>query len=206
MEMTIYSIDGKEKGTTVLPSVFETKIVPVLLHEVVTGHLANQRAGTHSTKTRGEVSGGGRKPWKEKGTGNARSGSNRSPLWRKGGIIFGPRPHGYRQNLSQQKRVQSLCMALTAKAQGGNIVLVDDISFAEPKTTHISSLIKLLKLQGASILLVVDAISDTLKRASRNYPLLVIEEARNLNAYQVMWANKLVMTTKALELVSHKGQ
>ncbi|MCX5778564.1 MAG: 50S ribosomal protein L4 [Elusimicrobia bacterium] len=206
MEMKIYSIDGKEKGTAVLPPVFETKIIPVLLHEVVTGHLANQRAGTHSTKTRGDVSGGGAKPYKQKGTGGARRGTNRSPLTRGGGIIFGPHPHGYTQNISQQKRVQSLCMALSAKAQGGNVVLLDELTLAAPKTKHIASLIQSLKLKGSSILLVVDVLSDTLKRASRNYPLLAIEEARNLNAYQVMWANKLVLTTKALELVSHKGQ
>jgi large subunit ribosomal protein L4 len=206
MEMKIYSMDGKEKGSAVLPPVFETKVIPVLLHEVVTGYLANQRAGTHSTKTRGDVRGGGAKPYKQKGTGNARRGTSRTPLTRGGGIIFGPHPHGYTQNISQQKRVQSLCMALTVKAQGGNVVLIDDVTLAEPKTKNISALVKSLKLNGSSILLVVEALSDTLKRASRNYPLLVIEEARNLNAYQVMWANKLVLTTKALELVSHKGQ
>lgn len=206
METILYTVDGKQKGTVSLPPVFDTKISSALLHEVVTGLLANQRAGTHATKTRGEVSGGGRKPWKEKGTGNARSGSNRSPLWRKGGIIFGPRPHGYYQNISQQKRVQSLCMALTAKAQGGNVVVIDDVVLSEPKTKQIAALVKSLKLNGSSILLVVDTATDALKRACRNYPLLVLEEARNLNTYQVMWANKLVLTAKALEHVSHKGQ
>lgn len=206
METTIYNVEGKQKGVAVLPPVFDTKIVPSLLHEVITGHLANQRAGTHATKTRGEVSGGGRKPWKQKGTGNARSGSNRSPLWRKGGIIFGPRPHSYRQNISQQKRSRSLSMSLAAKAQSDNLVIIDDVTLAEPKTKHIASLMSSLKLENMSILLVVDSMSEMLKRASRNYPLLVIEEARNLNAYQVMWANKLVMTSKALEQVSSKGQ
>jgi large subunit ribosomal protein L4 len=199
METTVYTLDGKEKGKVSLPGNFETKVSAALMHEVITAYQANQRAGTHSTKTRGEVSGGGRKPWKEKGTGNARSGSNRSPLWRKGGIIFGPKPHGYYQNISQQKRKLALFMALSEKAKSGDIIVVDQIAVNEPKTKEIATILKNLKLEGMNILVADGKIDPKFKMAGRNIPGLIMTEARNLNSYTIMWAQKVVFTAAALE-------
>ena len=190
METTIYTVQGKEKGKISLPGIFETKVSSALLHEVVNGYMANQRSGTHSTKTRAEVSGGGRKPWKEKGTGNARAGSNRSPLWRKGGIIFGPKPRDYSRNVPQQKRQLSLKMALSVKASSNDIMVVDSFAVAEPKTKKLAELLKNLKLNDMSVLIVVEKIDANLKVASRNL--------------QDLWAKKTVFTSSAIELLNNK--
>ncbi|OGS37133.1 MAG: 50S ribosomal protein L4 [Elusimicrobia bacterium RIFOXYB2_FULL_49_7] len=199
METTVYNVQGKESGKVELPALFETKVSAALLHEVVTGYLANQRQGTHKTKSRGEVSGGGHKPWREKGTGNARAGSTRSPLWRKGGIIFGPRPRDYYQRLPQQKRELSLHMALTERMKEGSFIVVDSVAVKEPKTKNMAEILKNLKVQNNSLLLVLDKADAALKRASKNIPELVIAEVKNLNAYQVLWAKKIVCTVAAIE-------
>jgi large subunit ribosomal protein L4 len=199
METTVYNLQGQETGKINLPAIFETKVSPALLHEVVTGYLANQRAGTHSTKTRAEVSGGSKKPWKQKGTGNARAGSIRSPLWRKGGIAFGPKPRDYSQGLTQQKRRRSLEMALTIKAQENSILVVDGVAVSEPKTKKMVEILKNLKVGSGNVLLVVDKIEKNLKIASRNIEGLVIIESNNLNAYQVLWAKKIVLTQATVE-------
>src|SRR4051812_6586091 len=126
MEASLISKTGESKGKTELPaSVFGLEGSKRVLHEVITAYQANQRRGTSNTKTRGEVSGGGRKPWKQKGTGNARSGSNRSPLWRKGGIIFGPHPRSYRIDVGGEKRRFALSTALTLKAQDQALVVLE---------------------------------------------------------------------------------
>jgi large subunit ribosomal protein L4 len=109
MDTIVYNVEGKEKGKYVLPAFFDTEVKPAVLHEVTTGYLANLRSGTHATKTRGEVSFSGAKPWKQKGTGNARAGQKNSPLWRKGGIVFGPQPRDYYQKMSKQKRKIACC-------------------------------------------------------------------------------------------------
>lgn len=199
METTVYNLQGQEKGKINLPPVFETEISPALLHEVVNGYLANKRSGTHSTKTRGEVSGGGKKPWKEKGTGNARAGSIRSPLWRKGGIMFGPKPRDYSQRLPQQKRRRSLQMALALKAKENNIVIVDGMAVSEPKTKKMAEILKSLKVGKNNIVLAVEKADKNLTIASRNIPGLVVVEAKSLNAYQVLWAKKIILTQGAVE-------
>lgn len=206
METSILNAQGQEKGKLTLPAVFETKVSPALLHEVSTAFLANQRSGTHSTKTRGEVSGGGKKPWRQKGTGNARSGSNRSPLWRKGGIIFGPKPHGYYSGVPQQKRQNALKMALSSKAASGDLIVMDGITVADQKTKHVAEMLKKLKIDGQNILLVVDKIEKNLKLAGRNIPGLVIMGVNNINSYQVLWAKKLVMTSAAIEKLKGAGK
>jgi large subunit ribosomal protein L4 len=163
------------------------------------GYLANQRSGTHSTKTRGEVSGGGAKPWKQKGTGNARAGSNRSPLWRKGGIIFGPRPKDYSHRISKQKRNLALKMALSTKLHLNGIVVLDSFKIEEVKTKKVVEILKNLKINGSKVLLVVEKAEEKLRLASRNIPDLVIIEAKNMNAYEVMWADKIIFTEDAIE-------
>jgi large subunit ribosomal protein L4 len=138
-----------------------------LIHEVVTAYLANQRRGTHSTKTRGEVSGGGLKPWKQKHTGNARAGSIRSPLWRHGGITFGPKPRSYVQAVPPAKRRLALRAVLSSFAADGKLTVVDQFSVAEPKTKHVAAMVAALKL-GPKSIVVVDDITPVLDRAARN--------------------------------------
>ena len=199
MQMPILTISGKEKGKIELPQVFDTKISPTLLHEIVVGHLSNQRSGTHFTKTRGEVSGGGAKPWKQKGTGNARAGSNRSPLWRKGGIIFGPRPRDYYQNISQQKRKLSVKMVLSSKLKSGDIIVLDEMKLEEAKTKKMAEILKNLKVNGKKALFVVEKSDEKLKRAMRNLPNVALKEVRNISAYELLWAHKIVFTSGAIE-------
>lgn len=204
METTSYDLKGQETGKVTLPGLFEIRVSPALLHEVVTGFLANQRSGTAKTKTRGEVSGGGSKPWKQKGTGNARSGSNRSPLWRKGGIIFGPRPRSYFQNIPQQKRRLSLEMALASKAKEGNLLIVDGFTVSEPKTKKVTEILRNLKLENKKVLVVTDKFDTPVKTASRNIPGLVLAPAASINAYLVLWAEKVVLTRSGLDVLGKK--
>ena len=204
METTIYNVQGKEVGKINLPEIFETKVSRPLLHEVVTGFLANQRAGTHSTKTRGEVSGGGAKPYKQKGTGNARRGTNRSPLTRKGGIIFGPRPHTYKQDISQSKRTIALNMALSIKMKDGNVIIIDELTIDQPKTKKVTEIIKSLKVGNKNVLFVADKIEKNIKTASSNIQGLELEQAASLNTYQVMRARKLVLTSKAVDKLMNR--
>lgn len=204
--MNVLNLQGKETGKMDMPEVFGTKVSQTLLHEVATAYLANQRSGTASTKSRGEVSGGGKKPWKQKGTGNARSGSNRSPLWRKGGIAFGPKPHGYRHDISQQKRQAALKMALSIKAANGDIVVIDNLTISEPKTKKVVEILSTLKLGRKNILIVNDKIEKNLKLASKNIQDLVLSNAKDLNMYEVMWAKKIVLTQEAVKQIGEIGK
>jgi large subunit ribosomal protein L4 len=205
METTVYNVQGKEVGKMDLPSLFETKVSQSLLHEVVTGYLANQRSGTHSTKTRGEVSGGGCKPYKQKGTGNARRGSNRSPLMRKGGIIFGPTPHGYRHDISQSKRSLALWMALSAKTKEGSLIVVDDLVIEEPKTKKIIEILKNLKAENGNVLFVAEKINPKVKIAASNVQGLLLEQAASLNTYEVLWSKRIVITSGAIEKLKNRS-
>ncbi|MCX5781998.1 MAG: 50S ribosomal protein L4 [Elusimicrobia bacterium] len=199
MDITLYNMSGKEKGKIELPPVFDTKVSPTLLHEVIVGYLSNQRSGTHSTKTRGEVSGGGVKPWKQKGTGNARAGSIRSPLWRKGGITFGPKPRDYSQRVPKQKKRVTLNMALASKFKDGNIIVVDDIKIEEAKTKKVAEILKNLKIENNKVLLVGEKNEEKLKLATKNLPNFILSEVKNMNAYETMWADKIIFTANAIE-------
>ncbi len=199
MDTTLFNRAGKEKGKIELPAVFDTKISPTLLHEVIVGYLSNQRAGTHSTKTRGEVSGGGVKPWKQKGTGNARAGSIRSPLWRKGGIAFGPKPRDYSQRVPKQKKHVTLNMAIASKFKDGNIIVVDDIKIEEAKTKKVAAILKNLKIENNKVLLVGEKNERKLKLATKNIPNFILSEVKNMNAYETLWAEKVVFTSAAIE-------
>jgi large subunit ribosomal protein L4 len=201
MDATLYNDKGQEQGKVELPALFETKISNVLLHETVTAYLNNQRAGTHKTKSRGEVSFSGAKPWRQKGTGNARAGQRNSPLWRKGGIIFGPKPRDYYTKVSKQKKHLSLNMAFASQLQNGNIVFIDSIRINEPKTKKVLEIIKNLKIDRKKIVFAIEP-DSVFKLAARNIDNVVIESIKNINAYQVLWANKLIITSDALKTLS----
>ncbi|MDR2811953.1 MAG: 50S ribosomal protein L4, partial [Endomicrobium sp.] len=174
-----------------------------LLHEITTAYLNNQRAGTHKTKTRGEVSFSGAKPWKQKGTGNARAGQRNSPLWRKGGIIFGPQYRDYYTKMSKQKRKLSLSMALSAQLQNGNVIVLDSVNLDEARTKKIAELLKNLKLEGKKVVFAVSHDAD-FRLAARNIKNVVVENVKNINAYQVLWANKLVLTVEAVDSIKER--
>jgi large subunit ribosomal protein L4 len=204
MDTIVYNVEGKEKGRYELPGFFNTEVKTALLHEVTTGYLANLRSGTHATKTRGEVSFSGAKPWKQKGTGNARAGQKNSPLWRKGGIVFGPQPRDYYQKMSKQKRKVALNMAYSVVAKENNLVLVDLIKIDEAKTKKVAELLKNLKVDGKKVIIALPKKDDNIKIAAKNIKNVVVEYIKNLNAYQVLWADKVVTTPEAIDSIKEK--
>lgn len=199
MQAQLLNVKGEEAGSVDLKeAVFGHKPSREFLHEFVTVYLANQRRGTAHTKTRSEVSGGGKKPWKQKHTGRARAGSIRSPLWRHGGITFGPRGTRRRLELPRQKAKAALAQALAARLADGGIVFVEGLSLPEPKTKALAAILAALKCEGR-VMLVLDGPDRNLSVAGSNIPGLRIRLASDLNAYEVLGCRKLVMTRPALE-------
>jgi len=206
IEVELLDTKGQSAGKIRLPeALFGLKPRAGLLHEAVTAHLANRRRGTANTKTRSEVSGGGRKPWKQKHTGRARAGSIRSPLWRKGGVVFGPRPRSYRQALPTAKVRLALGQALSARRAEGKLKLVESFEPSRPKTGEVAALARALGLERGG-LVVLDAVSAGLARAARNLAGVRLGRAADLNAYQVLAARQLVLTRKGLEALSGRAR
>ena len=198
LQIDVMNAKGEKIETLDLAAaIFEAKGSKSVVHEVVNAVLANKRRGTHSTKTRGEVSGGGVKPWKQKGTGNARSGSNRSPLWRHGGIIFGPKPRSYFQGIPLAKRQQALRLVLTDYVKAGKLTVIDSVPLTETKTKFFSEWTAQLKLPNRSIV-VVEEMTENLDRATRNLEGVRFCRAKDLNSASAMLAHQLVVTKGAL--------
>ena len=175
-----------------------------LLHEVVRSQLAGRRAGTVGTKTKGFVSGGGKKPWKQKGTGRARAGSIRSPLWAGGGTIFGPQPRDYTYRLPKTARRAALRDALASRHAAGNLVVVDALSLPEAKTKHMAECLRGLELEGATVLIVLATPDDAVERAARNLRGVKVLLARGLNVYDVLAHARLLVTRAALEELARR--
>ncbi len=205
MKVPVWNQEGEVVGEMELPPVFETRVNPDLLHQVVTMYLANRRVGTASTLTRGEVRGGGRKPWPQKGTGRARQGSIRAPHWRKGGIVFGPQPRDYRFAVPKKARRLALFGALTEKAETGNIRVLERLSFPEPRTKRMRSLLEKLGVDGSSDLVVVPAPDPVIYKSARNLPGVSTQVARDLNAYDVLRHRVLVLTREAVSFLATLG-
>lgn len=199
METKVLDIKGKEQGTCVLPeSLFAVKPNPTFLHEVITAFLANQRSGTADVKTRSEVSGTGKKPWKQKGTGRARQGSLRSPHFRHGGVAFGPTPHSYRQDLPAAKRRAGLAQALSSKYSEGSIIILDTLPVKEPKTQAFVEILNVLEA-GRKPLLLANYSDQNTKLASRNITGLLHMQAEDINAYVVLNSSKIILTKETLQ-------
>ena len=181
-----------------LPEViFGAPVKPHLLHEVVRMQLANRRQGTADTKGRSDVSGGGKKPWKQKGTGRARAGSTRSPLWRHGGTIFGPHPRSYAFEVPKAVRRQALLAALTTKAQAGAIRLLESVSLEKPSTKQMLSMLQAVGVQGKA-LVVLPARDEIVEKSARNLPEVRVLTVRGLNVYDVLKADTLVLTPEGV--------
>ncbi|MDD2772644.1 MAG: 50S ribosomal protein L4 [Elusimicrobiales bacterium] len=210
METAVLNIKGETIGKCELPeTLFGHKPEPHFLYEVVTAHLANLRAGNASSKTRSEISGGGKKPWKQKHTGRSRQGSTRSPLWRKGGVVFGPRPHSFRREMPQAKRRLALAQALSAKFAEGGMVIVDKFDIAQPKTKELVAVLRSFTA-GRKPLLVSMRENKNVETASRNIRGVSNARPSELNAYDVLNSSKVIMTRAALDnlggLWSGKGE
>ncbi len=201
METKVLDIKGKEQGTIALPeSLFAVKPNPTFLHEVVTAFLANQRSGTADVKTRSEVSGTGKKPWKQKGTGRARQGSLRAPQFRHGGVAFGPTPHSFRQELPVAKRRAAVAQSLSAKFAEGNIVVLDSLTLKEPKTKDFAAVLDVLSAGRKP--LVLANIDETTRLASRNVTGLTQMAPQDANAYAVLNSSKVILTKEAVETLA----
>ena len=201
MEANIYNIKGEKIGSTNLPeNIFNAKINVPLMHEVVTWYLANWRQGTHSAKTRAEVSGSGKKPWKQKGTGRARAGSIRSPLWRHGGVIFAKKPREFSYSMPKKKVHLALLSALSSKAKDGSIMVLDELKIDTPKTKNVAEIIKNLKLKKKVLL--VSKRDKTLNMASRNIANLFLHDVTDLTTYDVLNSDKILFTKESLDRCS----
>ena len=172
-----------------------------LLYEAVRSHMATRRAGTASTKTRAFVSGGGKKPWRQKGTGRARAGSTRSPLWAGGAVIFGPQPRDYSYRLPKSARQAALRAALAARHGAGALVVVDRVALPEAKTKRMREWLQGLDLGDTSVLLVLAERDPAVERAARNLPHVKVLLACGLNVYDVLGHHHLVVTRPALEQI-----
>ncbi len=194
LEVEVKNLKNEKAGMLVLnDSVFGLRPALPLLHEAVVMQLASMRQGTAATKTRGLVSGSGKKPWKQKGTGRARAGSSRSPVWRGGGIVFGPHPRPYGYAMPQKKSRKALHMALSEKVHGGSLIVLEAIEFEEVKTKLVARLLKELKLDG-KVLMVTSKEDGALMRMVRNLPHVQILDIRRLNVYDILHAKWLVIT------------
>ena len=196
---------GKKVGDRDLPDeLFDAKVNVPLMHQVVIAGLASLRAGTHSTKTRGEVRGGGRKPWRQKGTGRARQGSTRAPHWSGGGVAHGPKPRNYDQRTPKKMKAAALRSALTDAHQSGKLAILDELSFDEPKTKDAVQLIADLELAG-KILVVLDQPADVVEKSFSNLPYVKVSYARSLNVYELLAADRILFTGAALDVLEGKA-
>ena len=198
-EVTVYNLSGQKAGTMVIePEALCSGISISLLHRAVVSYEANLRQGNACTKTRGDRAGSGKKLWKQKGTGRARMGSIRSPLWRGGGIIFGPKPRDYRMKLSQKERQASLKGALAGKLIDNEISALDSLKLAEIKTKLVASFLKGASLD-RRVLFVTESYNAEWLRAARNIPNVTVAPLKDLNALTVLKATYVVFEKSALE-------
>jgi len=199
-KVAVYNIDGKQVEELELDErFFAAPVRRDLMHEVVLMYLAGQHQGTHKVKNRSEVRGGGRKPWKQKGTGRARQGSIRSPQWKGGGVVFGPTPRSYKYKLPKKVRRLALYSALTSKVDSGKLIVLDKLDFQEPKTKN---MIALLKAFDFKKVLVVDADKqETTLLSARNLQGVKYVDANGVNVYDLLRHEHLVLTKDAVAKV-----
>ncbi len=208
MKCAVYNQQGEETGETLLPKgIFEVKENKDLLWQAVRAYMANSRLGRPHTKTRGQVRGGGRKPWRQKGTGRARASSIRSPLWRGGGAVFGPnKDKNYKQKINKKTRRLALLMALSTKARDKQIFIIEDLKIKSGKTKEMAEIVDILRskigfLAKGKILVAISESQEKVLRAAKNIPGFTIIEVRNLNPKEVISCKSLLMTKNAVTVL-----
>jgi len=212
MQVTTYNQKGEKAGTIELPKdLFEVKINPDLVYQVAVTQMANRRQGTAHTKGRGEVSGGGKKPWRQKGTGRARHGSTRSPIWRHGGVVFGPRKNKvYGGKINKKMRRKALAMVLSAKAANNSLIMLDTLEISQPRTKEMASVLENMKksvrnFKITNVLIALPGLKSNIVLASRNIPGVATIEAAKLNVLDLLNANCLLMPAAAIETIVRGG-
>jgi large subunit ribosomal protein L4 len=200
-EVDVINTDNKKVGKITLnPEIFGAPVKGHLIHEVLVNQMANKRQGTAATKSKGMVRGGGAKPWKQKGTGRARAGSNRSPLWKGGGITFGPHPRDYSYKVPKQVRWEAMNSAFSAKVASQDLVVVDKIDLPEPKTKIMVSMLKKLGLEGSLLILTMKN-ERLIGRAARNIPWVTVKNIESLNLYDIVRHRKLLVTSDIVKKI-----
>jgi large subunit ribosomal protein L4 len=200
-EVELFNCKGENTGKINLPEeIFGKKFSPGLVHEALVSQLARARQGTASTKTRGEVSGGGAKPWRQKGTGRARAGSNRSPLWRHGGIIFGPRPRAYRIDFPKKKRRNAIKQVLSEKIREHRLKVIDSLMLEEGKTKKAKALLeKMGALMGT--LVIAKSKDENLSRAFANLPRVKLVSVESINIHDLLKYEKIIIARDAIDAI-----
>ncbi|MEW6404462.1 MAG: 50S ribosomal protein L4 [Chloroflexota bacterium] len=209
MEVNVLNMNGKKVTTVDLPvEIFEASINVDLMHQAYVRQMANARLGTHKTKSRGEVSGGGKKPWRQKGTGRARQGSSRSPIWVGGGKAHTPRPRSYESKMPRKMRQAALRSALSAKAADKEIVVVDELKLKEPKTKLMAKALDKLVGDGSALIVIPEKneASETVVLSARNIPNAKTLLVNYLNIRDLLSYDKLILPVKALDVIAeHLG-
>lgn len=205
MTLDVFKIDGSksEEKITLADNIFAIEPNDHAIYLSVKAYLANQRQGTHKTKERGEVSGGGKKPWKQKGRGGARAGTSRSPLWVGGGTIFGPRPRDYRQDLPKKVRRLARKSALSYKVKDEQLVVVEDFSIDKPKTKEFVKILSALKVEGKKVLLLTDTNNINIFKSGRNIPKVKVLEASKASTYDLLNNQILLLQKSAVKVIEN---
>ena len=205
MKLDVLKIDGtKSSAITLDDSVFGIEPNHHVVHQAVVSELSNSRQGTHSSKNRSMVRGGGKKPWKQKGRGVARAGTNRSPIWKGGGVVFGPEPHKYIKKTTKKMRRLARKSVLSDRVQNGKFIVIDDISLDEPKTKLLVNLLSSLKLTNSKITLLVDSEKNNLFLAARNIPNVYLVESLRASTYDLIDCDVIVAEKSGAELLNNQ--
>lgn len=203
MTLDVFKIDGKAASQKIelADNIFSIEPNDHAIYLAVKAYLANQRQGTHKTKERSEVRGGGKKPWKQKGRGGARAGTSRSPLWVGGGTIFGPRPRDYRQDLPKKVKRLARKSALSYKAKDSQLIVVEDFSLESPKTKDFITMLESLKIAGKKVLLLTTNFNENVFKSGRNIPKVKVLEANKASTYDILNNQVLVIQMGAVKII-----
>lgn len=200
-KVSTYDIKGKKVGEIELSDdIFAVEVSTSSMHQVIVAQLANKRQGTQSALTRGEVRGGGKKPWRQKGTGRARVGSSRNPVWRHGGVAFAPKPRDYRKNVNKKMRRLAIKSALTCKLADKQIFILEDMKIPQPKTKEMVKVLSALKIDGKAMIITNEVNSDVV-RASSNIKGVITAVSTSINVYDIMNHDSLIITRSAVESI-----
>lgn len=205
METKLFDKQGKEIGKAKLTDkIFNLDVNKTLLWENTTALLKNKRKGFASTKNKAEVRGGGKKPYRQKGIGWARAGTNRSPIWKGGGVVFGPKPRDYSVRMPKKKKLKALLSSLSVKAKENTIFVIEDLNLESPKTKKFSNILKSINLNNVKTLVSVEQIGKNLKLAGRNIPYVSLKRVDDINCLDVLSVDYILITKKGLEKLEQR--
>jgi len=202
VDMNVHTVEGEKIGEIKLnEDLFNAKINKYIVHQIVRRYLSEKRRGTASTKGRSEVRGGGKKPWRQKGTGRARAGTNRSPIWVGGGIVFGPVNRDYGYSIPRKMRLVALKSVLTDKVKNSNLIVLDKLELQNGKTKDILNIFEKLNIGDNKILIIIDKDQENLKKAVRNLKNAMVLTANKINTYDLVNYDKILITKNALQII-----